>query len=137
MKGDHIYYKSGYKYQLALDYSVETGILGVHAVTEWIQLEPDGKLYIRKGYAWDGPSGPTFDTPDSMRGSLVHDALAQLVRLGLLGKEWRRKIDNLLHDICVEDGMWHPRAEMWEEAVKHFADYAFEREAEPKVLEAP
>ena len=28
-----------------------------------------------RGYAWDGPSGPTIDTPDAMPASLVHDGL--------------------------------------------------------------
>lgn len=137
MKGDRIYYKAGYKYQLARDYMVEIPIKGIHAVTEWIQLERDGKLYIRKGYAWDGPSGPTFDTPDSMRGSLVHDALYQLMRLGLLDKSFRAKADDILHDICVEDGMIHMRAELWEEMVSLFAGPCIAREAEPEILEAP
>ncbi|HUS89668.1 MAG TPA: hypothetical protein VMW91_10000, partial [Desulfosporosinus sp.] len=40
-------------------------------------------IVIHKGYAWDGPSGPTFDTPNFMLGSLVHDVFYQAMREGL------------------------------------------------------
>ena len=63
------------------------------------------------GYAWDGPSGPTIDTKNFMRGSLVHDGLYQLMREGLLAhEEYRKSADDLLRDICVEDGMSKFRA---------------------------
>ena len=73
-----ILYNGGYKYQLketstiAIDISPETPI-----DTEYITLDSQGNLTIKKGYAWDGPSGPTIDTLTFMRGSLVHDALYQ------------------------------------------------------------
>jgi len=137
MKGDHIKYKDGFKYQLAEDYTVQTGIKGTQTITYWLQLERDGLLTIRKGYAWDGPSGPTFDTPDSLRGSLVHDALYQLMRLGLLGQEWRDRADDLFQEICEEDGMPHFRAEIWGEAVNHFAASCAKYGNEPPVLIAP
>ena len=137
MKGDKIRYREGYKYQLAETYRVYVGIyLPKAIVTEWLVLK-DGWLTITRGYAWDGPSGPTFDTPDSLRGSLVHDALYQLMRLGLLSREYRQAADDLLHNICVEDGMLHMRAELWEEAVSHFAEAASRAESEPPVLIAP
>lgn len=46
-------------------------------------LTVDGDLSIRRGYSWDGPSGPTIDTGTFMRGSLVHDFLYQLLREGV------------------------------------------------------
>jgi hypothetical protein len=46
-----------------------------------------------------------------MRGSLVHDALYQLMREGLLDPEqWREPADSLLRAICREDGMSAIRA---------------------------
>ena len=137
MKGDKIKYRKGYKYQLAETYSVYVGIvLPLRIETDWLILE-DGWLTIKAGYAWNGASGPTFDTKDSIRGSAVHDALYQLMRLGLLDISWRSKADDLLHDICVEDDMIHMRAELWEEAVSHFAASSAEAGAEPEILEAP
>ena len=74
--------------------------------TSFIQLSQSGILSVFKGYCWDGPSGPTFDRPSFMRGSLFHDALYQLLRMGLLkGEGDRRTADYILRDICIEDGM--------------------------------
>ena len=44
-----------------------------------------------------------------MRGSLVHDALYQLIREGELGPGQRRMADGLLHEICLADGMSYLR----------------------------
>jgi hypothetical protein len=107
-----IVYKSGFKYQLVEPYSVAVGIFPMHAiVTDFIRLHADGTLTVEKGYAWDGPSGPTFDTPSFMRGSLVHDALYQLMRENLISiYEYRLHADELLRRMCREDGMWMLRA---------------------------
>lgn len=138
MKGDKIKYRKGYEYQLAEDYTVQTGICPPNPLaTGWLVLQPDGYLTIFEGYAWDGASGPTLDTPSSMRGSLVHDALYQLMRTGKLDISWREKADDLLHDICVEDGMPHFRAEIWEEMVSLFAAGCARPGSEQDVLEAP
>jgi len=77
-----------------------------------IVLTTQGFLTIKKGYAWDGPSGPTIDTPSFMRGSLVHDALYQLMREDRLSRDTcRNAADRLLRDICRADGMyWWRRA---------------------------
>ena len=73
--------------------------------TDFISLSKDGILLIKKGYAWDGPSGPAFDTKSFMRASLIHDVLYQLIRLEKLSKEDRLIADLELKRICIEDGM--------------------------------
>lgn len=102
-----IRYKGGYKYQLVDQYMVLVRIIpGNFIQTDYINLGTDGQLVIKKGYAWDGPSGPTVDTATFMRGSLVHDALYQLMRMRLLENEkWRKEADKELRRICLEDGM--------------------------------
>jgi len=106
-----IKYQAGYKYQLAETYAVVVGIKPRVAILhDFICLTTDGKLIIGAGYAWDGPSGPTIDTKNFMRGSLVHDALYQLMREGLLSEECRSSADDELHRICLEDGMSWLRA---------------------------
>jgi hypothetical protein len=112
MKGDRIRYRRGYKYQLVNDYRVQTNILpGYDIETEFVQLERAGVLTIRHGYSWDGPSGPTVDTANFMRGSLVHDALAGLLRdLYLDRSVWFTPINRELQKICIEDGMSRIRA---------------------------
>ncbi len=80
----------------------------------------NGVLVIEKHYAWDGPSGPTIDTPSFMRGSLVHDALYQLMREGLIDRRYRKYADELLRKICLEDGMNKFRAWYVYRAVRIF-----------------
>jgi len=137
MKGDKIYYKSGFKYQLVRCYSLLTPIAGYNVLTSFIQLDPDGILTIKKGYAWDGASGPTLDTKSSMRGSLVHDAFYQLEREEHISQRERKKIDMLLHDICVEDEMWGWRADLWLWAVRKIGIFAASPEADHPPKEAP
>lgn len=106
-----IRYREGYNYQLAQDYSVATAIKPMGFVrSALLRLDTDGELYILAGYAWDGPSGPALDTPNFMRGSLVHDALYQLMCEGLLSYSWREAADQELRRVCLEDGMSAIRA---------------------------
>lgn len=109
----HIKYKAGYKYQLVEDYHIKIGIYPEeHIKTKFIELTTDGLLTIRHGYACDGPSGPTIDTKTFMRGAFVHDALYQLMRMGLLSIVWRRQADKELRRLCLEDQM-HPARVWW------------------------
>jgi len=107
-----ITYKSGYKYQIKQSYSVVIPIKPDALITsEFITLATDGTLSIKSGYAWDGPSGPTVDTINFMRGSLVHDALYQLMRERQIdAATHREKADRLLQEHCKEDGMASIRA---------------------------
>ena len=104
--GRRIKYRSGYKYQLAQSYKINIGIYADKIIeTPFLRLDQRGNLTIKIAYAWDGPSGPTFDTKSFMRGSLVHDAIYQLIALGLIDKRYRKTADKLLVKICKEDGM--------------------------------
>ncbi|MBE9542386.1 MAG: DUF1353 domain-containing protein [Proteobacteria bacterium] len=109
-----ISYKKGYKYQLVDEYSVDVPIKpenDIFSDSDYIDLTSEGNLVIKKGYAWDGPSGPTIDTLNFMRGSLVHDALYQLMREEKLDLSIHREpADRLLQTICKEDGMSSIRA---------------------------
>lgn len=101
-----IRYRRGYKYQLVDDWRVKTPISGITADTRFLSLSPTGLLIIRAGYAWDGASGPAFDTTNFMRGSLVHDALYQLMREGHLNAtDHRGPSDNFLAEMIRGDGM--------------------------------
>ena len=103
-----------WKYKLWADYSiVVTGIHPDPADYGYLELTVDNgitTLMIRTGYTWDGPSGPTWDTKTFMRGSLVHDALYQLLREGHLPPNDRKRADEILREICLADGMAKVRA---------------------------
>jgi hypothetical protein len=117
-----ILYREGYKYQLGEDY--------FHVVNDkfdsitpfnngFLKFSPS-ILLIKAGYAWDGASGIAIDTKSFMRGSLVHDALYQCMRLGLLSLDMKDECDKELVRICKEDGMSHFRASYVYEGVKLF-----------------
>ncbi len=129
-------YRKGFKYQLAEDYQIKINICPVDPIKlDFISLTSDGMLSILKGYAWDGASGITIDTKSSMRGALVHDALYQLLRMKLINACWRTYADELLRDICIEDGMYKWRANMWYEAVNKLAAFAADPKNTKKIIE--
>ena len=134
-----IAYNSGYKYQLKEIYSVVINITPTAPInTEYIDLDTAGNLTISEGYAWDGPSGPTIDTLTFMRGSLVHDALYQLMReKNLDHKVHREAADRMLQKICKEDGMWSLRAWWVYHGVRLFADPAADPSDKRPVTRAP
>jgi hypothetical protein len=137
MKVSKIKYLDGYKYQLAEGYAVQTAIIPKeHIATDFIVLGTNGVLIVNEGYAWDGPSGPTIDTKNFMRGSLVHDALYQLMREGKLSQKWRDDADNELRRICREDGMTWLRAWWVYRAVRDFGGSSAAR-CKTTILEAP
>ena len=73
-------YQKGYKYQVYEDYSIQTTVKPKEIVfSDFIVLEENGMIHIKKGYAWDGASGPAIDTKNFRIGSLIHDALYQLM----------------------------------------------------------
>lgn len=116
-----IKYREGYKYQLAQTVGIQLPFPAPPIDTEhdFITITPSGQLITEQGYAWDGASGLTFDTKSSMRASLFHDALYQLMRDGLLDREvYREPADALLRDIGIEDKMWGWRARAWYKALR-------------------
>lgn len=105
--------------------------------TYYINLTREGKLTIKKGYSWDGPSGPTIDTLNFMRGSLVHDAIYQLIRQGYLGEEHREPADKLLQKMCMEDKMSKLRARLVYLGVRVCGGPAADPENKKQVIRAP
>ena len=137
---DCIQYKGGYKYQLKKSGILPTKVLPdeAKAIGDFVKLGTDGALEIANGYAWDGPSGPTIDTKNFLRGSLVHDALYQLMRDAGLDKEtWRKTADEELVRFCGLDGMSRVRRWWVLQAVRRFADLAASPEGRKPLRRAP
>lgn len=100
-------YRKGYKYQLAEDEVFQTSLRGYFGVqTKRIQLSAVGVLTVREGYAWDGTSGPVIDRKSNMRGSCGHDALYQLMRMGLLDCRLYETADKDFGRWIKKDGAW-------------------------------
>jgi len=134
-----IAYNSGYKYQLKEAYTVMIEIKPSSPInTRYLGLDTSGNLTLHEGYAWDGPSGPTIDTLSFMRGSLVHDALYQLMRDQHLDRSVHRETaDRILQRICKEDGMWSLRAWWVYQGVRFFADPAADPASNRLITRAP
>lgn len=122
-----ISYRGGYKYQLANTYThklpEDIAKDAYNCSNDFLSLR-DGYLVIGSGYAWDGPSGPTIDTKNFMRGSLVHDALYQLMRSGVIPRKHKDSADKELQRMCIEDGMSSIRAWWVYRGVKRFGTQA-------------
>ena len=135
-----IRYQEGYKYRLYEQRITKVSIQPeTNIVTNFITLSQDGILAIKAGYAWDGASGPTWDDKTNMRGSLVHDALCQLMRLGLLPQSCKEQAHRALQKVMIEDGAFKIRAWYYYKAVSsRFGDKSCSPGYEPyPVLTAP
>ena len=132
--GELLYF-DGYKYLNARPWSVKTPFVGMPCMAPahdggapWVRLDIDGWMHFRAGYAWDGPSGPTWDTPNSLRGSQAHDGPYQLSRLSLLpdrSEAMRERVDRFLYAMLRQDGMSWVRARLWLRGVRVGAAYAW------------
>ncbi len=112
---EKIYFKAGYKYQLTRPYSVFTGIYPKEDIVyPFFTIKENGWLHVKEGFAWDGASGPTLDSKSSMRPSLVHDCFCQAAKDRKIDyKEYAPQYNQLFKKMCIEDGMWGIRANIW------------------------
>ena len=134
-----ILYSEGWKYRLEAQYEDVIPLRPPVSIrTDFVVLLSNGYFVINKGFAWDGASGPAIDTANFMRGSMVHDSLYALMRAGLLDPAvFKDQADQLLREICIEDGMSTARAWWVYAAVKSFAGRATTPEGENPILTAP
>lgn len=134
-----IAYTKGYKYQLQAPAGFQLALVRPERTitTDWVTLTTEGELSVRHGYAWDGCSGPTWDGPKTMRGSLVHDVLYQLIRLEQLDKAWKADADEEFRRLLVEDGVMRFRANYFHWGVKRFGRGSTLPSRRRKVLFAP
>ena len=135
---NHISYSEGYKYVLESDYEMEIPILPEQDISiRFIKLTKKGLLTIRRDYAFDGASGPTADTPSTMRAACVHDALYALLRSGQLDPKYRGVADLIFRNILLEDGVFPPRAELFYRGVATFGEPFIDPKSEKPLLTAP
>jgi hypothetical protein len=139
MSDHRICYSGGYKYQVRNDY--------IFALPEYFPKSTeyeggfltvkDGYCTIHNGYAGDGPSGPTIDTKSFMRGAWQHDAIYQLIRLGVFAPEYRDAADRQLEATCIEDKMWRIRAKLVYYGLKYGGAKAASPRSIKKIIWSP
>ena len=113
-----------YKYELQSDFFIKLKFTPEEPIyTNLVCFHTDGTLQIKKGFKWDGASGPTIDGKENFRSALVHDALYYLMRKELLSRDSYRKLaDELLDELCDFDGMNDLRSDLWYIAVRAGAE---------------
>jgi len=117
------------KYVLGEAYARPTEIKGIsiHHSLFGISLSLTGTLMIRSGFHWDGASGPAVDIKEFMRPSLVHDALYILMRDRFLSADYREYADQLLREMCLEEGMSEWYANLVYYSVRKFGGNALKK----------
>ena len=108
---DKIYYKEiKYKYVTTREVTYQTCIFPEQDIeTKHVILRVNGQLTLKLSYAWNG-ANVVKDTRTNMRASAIHDALVQLIKLGLLDKKWKIEVDFEYYRAARQDKMLLLRA---------------------------
>ena len=143
-------YRAHYKYRFEREFRVRLPkkaqplcdwsfiIPSIDGGPPWVQLRTDRWMIFRAGYCYDGPSGPTKDSPCSMGPAAFHDGCYQGARLSKLpqDEDLRELCDDVFKDYLIHDGMSDERAELWYQGVQLGAGYAWKPQLE-RVYESP
>ncbi len=132
-------YKANYKYQV----KNRAGMVfemkfrpPIAIINRWYSFDARGSLFVAEGYAWNGASGPTFDTKAAVYASLPHDVIYQMMRRGELDIHYRKVADQEFRRMLVARGMSRFRATYWYYALRWAGRKAALPESIQPVLEA-
>ena len=93
-----------YKYELLKTYTIRANFRPQRPISnDFYAFGTNGLLIAKKGYRWDGASGPTLDTTSTIRASCVHDVLYQMIRNRELPTASKEDADELLRRVMLED----------------------------------
>ena len=103
-------YRTNSKYKFTIDTDKikvlkGTGRKVVQCYNGLFSLSNRGTFILAKGFQWDGPSGPAFDTATAMRGSLDHDVLCIACRMGYIDSSCWFGITEHMINVCKQSGM--------------------------------
>lgn len=126
-----------FKYQLAETVIVHTSIRPKEAIDlKFLSMDKNGVLIIKDGYGWDGSTG-SIDTNTNLPGSLVHDALCELINKGYLNRMYQILADQLFREILEQDGMNPIRVKLHFMAVRKYDKSGLKKYKPKQALEAP
>jgi hypothetical protein len=115
-----IYTDVGKSKQLQSDFYFEMPATGYPGDYGFISFDSNGQVLVKTGFTWDGASGPTIDTIDSVCAALGHDVLYKLMGQRLLESKYKDYADQWFFSRLKEDGMVGFRAFAWYKAVRLF-----------------
>lgn len=123
-------YQKGYKYKLAEDEWFDIpfkDMVPFNTLDTGYIMYDYGRLLVRRGYAWDGPSGPVLDSPRNMTPSLFHDAWYQLLRDRWVPGKTRQKADEYFATLCCHRGTWKIVGATYIVGLEYFGEEAAHR----------
>jgi hypothetical protein len=103
--------------QLHSNFYFEIPATGYPGEYGFISFDRFGQVRVKAGFSWDGASGPTFDTIDTVCASLGHDVLYKLMGQRLLPSTYKQFADKWFYDRLIKDGTLSFRAFAWYKAV--------------------
>src|SRR5574343_35553 len=113
---EDLLFVKGFKYQISEDFIIRLEGITIDRdiiVEEFYEFYKDGTLILKRGFAWDGASGPTLDTKDTYIPSAVHDALYRMIRHGYLPLSFKPIADKIFYELLLQYGMFKLRAYIW------------------------
>ena len=116
-----LYSKYHYKFKVEKDLNLKLPVSMPDFEHEYCSVK-NGVVYVKKGYAWDGASGPVFNTKNTLVASLVHDVLYQAQRLNLIehNSTNRKNADKNFYELLKYFGVNPISCKIWYLAVRFF-----------------
>ena len=100
-------YRKGFKYQIAEDLILQTSFRPESNIySDFCCLTMNGELLLKRGFAWDGASGPVVDRKSNMIAGAGHDGLYRLMRKGLLDHNLWPEADAMFAKWLKDNGAW-------------------------------
>ena len=100
-------YRKGFKYQIAEELILQTSFRPESNIySDFCCLTMTGELLLRRGFAWDGASGPVVDRKSNMIAGAGHDGLYRLMRKGLLDHNLWPEADAMFAKWLKDNGAW-------------------------------
>jgi len=108
------YYRRIYKYSVTCECKYTLPLsFNLSASTFDASLQ-DNILIIHPGAMTDGPSGPTYDTSNSLGPAFCHDFMYQILQDNVLFTAKNRKIaDQCFYKMLRSNGMGRTRSLLW------------------------
>lgn len=132
-----IAYRAGFKYQVETDCAFPVPELaGFFSEIDWAELR-NGTLTVRKGFCWDGPSGPVADQLPFMPASVAHDALYRMLRRKVLPPDCRKAADEIYMRLLIEAGVPEIEARRQYDGLRLFGGGAADPANDEPILTAP
>lgn len=134
-----IRYKSGKRFVLHDPYSIQTTIVGYDLFGEFFALSRDGVLHFSPGYSWNGAGTNLIQSfiltrKKTIRPSMVHDALCELLEAGLLPQHEKALVDLTYYTVCYENKVSKIRASLYLGFLLNLGNYSVRKEV---IEEAP